>query len=109
MSIVKFPLLATEVSFLGSSTSNGTGDWTCRMPQIAWAPTSMVRFPLIMPMKKTFTRSLTFTWRSGFETQPGRQAVPEELLVQLETPETEVGELSATWFEADPVTRPVPL
>jgi len=35
--------------------------------------------------------------------------VPEELLLQVETPETEVGELSDTWFEADPVTKPVPL
>src|SRR5229473_231398 len=94
---VGLPLIWNGCEQLGWRTMMGTGAVACNTPHTALPATSVVRLPVITPVKVVWTRSNTFTRIKGFATVvvAGTQGGG---FVGLHTliPGTELGNLTST-------------
>jgi hypothetical protein len=88
----------------------GTGAVDCNTPHTALVATSVVFFPVIMPVKVVGTRSKTFTKIKGFATVAvaGTQGGGTVLLHVLK-PDSEPGKLIFTSLDGELATSPAPL
>jgi hypothetical protein len=88
----------------------GIGDAACRIPHTALVATSVVFFPVIMPVKVVGTRSKTFTKIKGFATVvPAGTQGGGTVLLHVLTPGTEPGKLIFTSLDGELATSPDPL
>src|SRR6478752_1994530 len=96
--IAMLPLPLRDVSFRGSSTRMGIGEFARTTPHLACAPTSVVVLPDSNPAKERRTRSSTLTWTKLLVSAVGslHTAGAPVPVVQVGSPATEVGNVKAT-------------